>query len=158
MWELYFEKFISFAALLFIHEHLKFPASVFHDFNKKIGKKKTFAKLLNFRTTLASTRRKCEFCVTQNNQQFDGRFISVYNSSVSLPWKPYDMKWQRKNTETEIIYYLKTITKVLYDIQIILVDKMLQNCITMEIWWCHNDLAINNMHLNTYFSSQNINF
>jgi hypothetical protein len=38
--------------------------------------------LLNFRTTLASARRKCEFRVTQNNQQFDGRFISVYNSSV----------------------------------------------------------------------------
>jgi hypothetical protein len=45
MREFYFEEFISFAALLFIHEHLKFPASVFHDFNKeKIGKKQTFAK------------------------------------------------------------------------------------------------------------------
>jgi hypothetical protein len=29
------EEFISFAVLLFIHEHLKFPASVFHDFNKE---------------------------------------------------------------------------------------------------------------------------
>jgi hypothetical protein len=35
MRELYFEEFISFAALLFIHEHLKFPASAFHDFNKE---------------------------------------------------------------------------------------------------------------------------
>ena len=32
MQELYFEEFISFAALFFIHEHLKFPASAFHDF------------------------------------------------------------------------------------------------------------------------------
>jgi hypothetical protein len=43
MQELYFEEFISFAALFFIHKHLKFPASAFHDFNK-IGKKQTFAK------------------------------------------------------------------------------------------------------------------
>jgi hypothetical protein len=35
MQELYFEEFyISFAALLFIYEHLKFLASAFHDFNK----------------------------------------------------------------------------------------------------------------------------
>ena len=34
MRELYFEEFISFAVLLFIHEHLKFPASVFHDFKE----------------------------------------------------------------------------------------------------------------------------
>ena len=26
---------ITFAALFFIHEHLKFPASAFHDFNKE---------------------------------------------------------------------------------------------------------------------------
>jgi hypothetical protein len=35
MQELYFEAFISFAALFFIHEHLKTPASAFHDFNIK---------------------------------------------------------------------------------------------------------------------------
>jgi hypothetical protein len=35
MQELYLEEFISFAALLFIHEHLKFLASEFHDFNKE---------------------------------------------------------------------------------------------------------------------------
>ena len=35
MQELYFEAFISFAALFFIHEHLKIPASAFHDFNKE---------------------------------------------------------------------------------------------------------------------------
>jgi hypothetical protein len=35
MQELDFEEFISFAALFFIHEHLKFPASAFHDFNKE---------------------------------------------------------------------------------------------------------------------------
>jgi hypothetical protein len=34
MRELYFEEFISFAALFFIYEHLKLPASAFHDFNK----------------------------------------------------------------------------------------------------------------------------
>jgi hypothetical protein len=45
MQEFYFEEFISFAALFFIHKHMKFPASAFHDFNKEqIGKKKTFAK------------------------------------------------------------------------------------------------------------------
>jgi hypothetical protein len=33
------------AALFFIYEHLKFPASAFHDFNKRVeGKKQTFAK------------------------------------------------------------------------------------------------------------------
>jgi hypothetical protein len=32
---MYFEAFISFAALFFIHKHLKFPASAFHDFNKE---------------------------------------------------------------------------------------------------------------------------
>jgi hypothetical protein len=31
----YFEEFISFAALFFIYEHLKPPASAFHDFNKE---------------------------------------------------------------------------------------------------------------------------
>ena len=35
MRELYFEEFISFAALFFIYEHLKLPASAFHDFNKE---------------------------------------------------------------------------------------------------------------------------
>ena len=30
-----FEEFISFAALFFIHERLKLPASAFHDFNKE---------------------------------------------------------------------------------------------------------------------------
>ena len=35
MQELYFEAFISFAALFFIYEHLKPPASAFHDFNKE---------------------------------------------------------------------------------------------------------------------------
>jgi hypothetical protein len=36
MQELYFEEFISFAALFFTHdEHLKFPASAFHDINKE---------------------------------------------------------------------------------------------------------------------------
>jgi hypothetical protein len=35
MQELYFEEFISFAALFFIYEHLKPPASAFHDFNKE---------------------------------------------------------------------------------------------------------------------------
>ena len=35
MRELYFEAFISFAVLLFIHEHLKFLAGAFHDFNKE---------------------------------------------------------------------------------------------------------------------------
>ena len=35
MQELYFEEFISFAALYFIHKHLKLPASAFHDFNKE---------------------------------------------------------------------------------------------------------------------------
>jgi hypothetical protein len=35
MRELYFEKFISFAALFFIYEHLKLPANAFHDFNKE---------------------------------------------------------------------------------------------------------------------------
>ena len=35
MRELYFEEFISFAAWFFIHKHLKFPASTFHDFNKE---------------------------------------------------------------------------------------------------------------------------
>jgi hypothetical protein len=35
MRELYFEEFISFAALFFIYEHLKPPASAFHDFNKE---------------------------------------------------------------------------------------------------------------------------
>jgi hypothetical protein len=35
MRELYFEEFISFDALLFIHEHLKIPTSAFHDFNKE---------------------------------------------------------------------------------------------------------------------------
>ena len=35
MRELYFEAFISFTALFFIYEHLKLPASVFHDFNKE---------------------------------------------------------------------------------------------------------------------------
>ena len=35
MQELDFEEFISFGALFFIHEHLKFPASAFHDFNKE---------------------------------------------------------------------------------------------------------------------------
>ena len=35
MQELYFEEFISFAALFFIYEHLKPPASAFHDFNIK---------------------------------------------------------------------------------------------------------------------------
>jgi hypothetical protein len=48
MQELYFEEFMAFAALFFIYEHLKLPAtpaSAFHDFNKEyIGKKTTFAK------------------------------------------------------------------------------------------------------------------
>ena len=35
MQELYFEEFISFAALFFIHERLELPASAFHDFNKE---------------------------------------------------------------------------------------------------------------------------
>jgi hypothetical protein len=35
MQKLYFEEFMSFAALFFIHEHLKFLASAFHDFNKE---------------------------------------------------------------------------------------------------------------------------
>jgi hypothetical protein len=35
MQELYFVAFISFAALFFIYEHLKPPASAFHDFNKE---------------------------------------------------------------------------------------------------------------------------
>jgi hypothetical protein len=35
MLELYFEEFISFASLLFMHERLKFLASSFHDFNKE---------------------------------------------------------------------------------------------------------------------------
>jgi hypothetical protein len=35
MQELYFEEFISFTALFFIHKHLKLPASAFHDFNKE---------------------------------------------------------------------------------------------------------------------------
>jgi hypothetical protein len=35
MQELYFEAFISFAALFFIYEHLKPPASAFNDFNKE---------------------------------------------------------------------------------------------------------------------------
>jgi hypothetical protein len=46
MQELYFEEFISFAALFFIYEHLKPPASAFHDFNKEqIGKKTNFCKI-----------------------------------------------------------------------------------------------------------------
>ena len=46
MQELYFEEFISFAALFFIHKHLKFPASAFHDFNKEyIGEKTNFCKI-----------------------------------------------------------------------------------------------------------------
>jgi hypothetical protein len=35
MQELYFVAFISFAALFFIYEHLKPPASAFYDFNKE---------------------------------------------------------------------------------------------------------------------------
>ena len=35
MRELYIEEFISFAALFFIYEHLKLPASAFHEFNKQ---------------------------------------------------------------------------------------------------------------------------
>jgi hypothetical protein len=35
MRELNFEEFISFAALFFIYERLKFPVSAFHDFNKE---------------------------------------------------------------------------------------------------------------------------
>ena len=35
MQELYFEALISFAALFFIHEHLKIPANAFHNFNKE---------------------------------------------------------------------------------------------------------------------------
>jgi hypothetical protein len=37
MQKLYFEVFISFAALFFIHEHLKLSASAFHDFNKAVA-------------------------------------------------------------------------------------------------------------------------
>jgi hypothetical protein len=45
MQELYFVAFISFAALFFIYEYLKPPASAFHDLNERNeGKKQTFAK------------------------------------------------------------------------------------------------------------------
>jgi hypothetical protein len=46
MQELYFVAFISFAALFFMYEHLKPPASAFHDFNKEwIGEKTNFCKI-----------------------------------------------------------------------------------------------------------------
>ena len=46
MRELYFEEFISFAALLLIHERLKFLASSFHDFNDRVDREKiNFCKM-----------------------------------------------------------------------------------------------------------------